>query len=80
MDFKYSMEVQRFKPSGKYYDTVSFGTNKEYMYNISEELQEDVASNKISPYYDYLLTGKLFNSDKDHPNGFPSLTISARCL
>lgn len=76
MDFKYSIAIIRFKPSGKYYDTVSFGTNSEFMYQISDEVKRAVETGLISDYYDYFFDGSLFDGG-EHPNAYPVLIKTA---
>lgn len=72
MEYKYSVELMRFKQSGKYYDTVSYGTNFEHMFQISEQIEADIKSGFMYNGYYYLLTGK--DSDGvDLPNGYPVL-------
>jgi hypothetical protein len=71
-DFKYSVEVQKFKPSGKYIDTVSFGTNSEWFNEVVEEFRKAIINNQIERRADYCLTGKLADGE-DHPNGYPVL-------
>lgn len=77
MEYKYSAELMRFKPSGKYYDTVSFGTNSEHMFQISDEIHECRDCNNISKNYHYLLTGKFFDGS-DMPNGYPVLIVGEK--
>lgn len=69
-DKKYSMEVWKFKQSGKYYDTFYFKTSKEYMYQISEEYDKYLADNPDE--FVHVITGKL-QGGTDHPNAFPLL-------
>lgn len=77
--YKYQMEIWRFKRSGKYYDTIEFNTNSEFMFEISEEFDE-IYNYKSNEFY-YVITGKLVNQDTSsdtwntHPNGFPILKI-----
>lgn len=72
MEFKYSVEVQKFKPSGKYIDTVSFGTNSEWFYEVIDEFRKAIINNQIERQCDYYLSGKL-REGEDHPNGYPVL-------
>ncbi len=72
---KYTMEVIRFKKSGKFYDHIAFETDRDWMYQISEDFEN---AGKEWPHwesFDYLLTGNLFSEELfegyDHPNGFP---------
>lgn len=72
MEYKYSVELMRFKQSGKYYDTVSYGTNFEHMFQISEQIEADIYVGLISDQYYYLLTGKYVDG-YDMTNGYPVL-------
>ena len=72
---KYTMQLIRFRKSGKYYDHISFKTDKEYMYQISDEMRCTLHTE----VYDYMATGYLCTEENpseslgEHPNGFPSL-------
>lgn len=78
MDFKYSLEVIRFKKSGKYYDTVSYGTNSEWLFEVVEQFEKDILNGVIANHYNYMFTGKLHEDcelyeGEDYPNGYPVL-------
>ena len=68
MDFKYSVQLTRFRKGGKYYDDVSFGTNADHVYSIVDEIVKAIESNIISDSYDYLYTGM----DSDGNDTLPS--------
>lgn len=83
-DFVYTVEVIRIGKNGKYYDTISFGTNSEHMWQIMEELEYAIVNRQVSSCYDYFLTGKLYNDElfqgEDLPNGYPVLVKSNEVL
>lgn len=76
-EFKYHVEVIRFKPSGKFYDHVSFGTDSEWMFDIVDEITQQASTGIISNSFDYMITGQWGDSDEDLysggdlPNGHP---------
>lgn len=76
------LEVQRFKPSGKYYDTVYFETDKDSWYEASEEFRrvlleddDDGSDHKYSNFH-ILLTGE--GHDEGFPMMFPLFHIQTR--
>lgn len=68
MDYKYHIELMRFKLSGKYYDTVSFGTNSDTVNGVIDEILVQCHRNIISQDFDYLITGKGFPDDQGYPH------------
>lgn len=48
MDYKYHIELLRFKLSGKYYDTVTFGTNNDTVNDVIDEILVQAHRNIIS--------------------------------
>lgn len=68
MDFEYSIELIRFKKSGKYYDTVTFGTNSDLVFQVCDEIKAAFESNQISREFDYMITGEGFPD-----TGYPAL-------
>ncbi|QDP52616.1 MAG: hypothetical protein Unbinned2480contig1002_23 [Prokaryotic dsDNA virus sp.] len=68
MEFKYNIELIRFKKSGKYYDTVTFATNSNMVFDVSDEIEEAFNSNVISQEFDYMITGEGFPD-----TGYPAL-------
>ena len=68
MEFKYSIELIRFKKSGKYYDTVTFGTNSDQVFQVCDEVSNSFKHNVISQEFDYLITGNGFPD-----TGYPAL-------
>lgn len=67
MNYKYHIELMRFKLSGKYYDTVSFGTNSLAVFEVSDEIKAAFNSNQISQHFDYLITGEGFAEGQGYP-------------
>lgn len=67
MDYEYHIELMRFKPSGKYYDTVTFGTNSKAVFEVSDEIKAAFNSNQIPQYFDYLITGEGFPEGQGYP-------------
>ena len=68
MEYKYSIELMRFKKSGKYYDSVTFGTNCDQVWQVSDEVKIAFEINMISQEFDYLITGSGFPD-----TGYPAL-------
>lgn len=68
MEHKYSVELIRFKKSGKYYDTVTFATNSNQVWQVSEEIESAFNCNQISQEFDYMITGEGFPD-----TGYPAL-------
>jgi hypothetical protein len=76
MEFKYHVELLRFKPSGKWYDNVSFGTNAESIPQLVEEIEKALDRALIEATFDYLITGKEHSDyglylGKDLSFGYP---------
>lgn len=63
MEYEYYVEVIRFKRSGKYYDTVSFGTNSNTVNEVIDEI-----TNILSQDFDYLITGEGFPDGQGYPH------------
>lgn len=74
MEFKYSIELMRFKNSGKFYDTVTFGTNSDQVWQVAGEVKNAFFKNVISQDFDYLITGVGFPD-----TGYPHLLKLNSC-
>ena len=65
----YEIELQYFKPSGKYYTSGTYSTSHIQMYKVHEEVEKMKKDNKLPG-----ITGNEFtiyiNAEK-HPNGLP---------
>lgn len=77
MDYQYSVELIRFKPSGKYYDQVGFATDSSFIFEIADEIRQRAAVGLISDSFDYLITGREYEEGDtfagvDLPNGHPA--------
>ena len=68
MDYEYHIELMRFKPSGKYYDTVTFGTNCSTVNDVIDEILKQAIKNIISREFDYLITGNGFPDGQGYPH------------
>lgn len=68
MDYEYHIELMRFKLSGKYYDTVTFGTNHYTVNGVIEEILKQAHRNIISQEFDYLITGEGFPDGQGYPH------------
>lgn len=68
MDYKYHIELMRFKLSGKYYDTVTFGTNNDTVNKVIDEILVQAHRNVISQEFDYLITGEGFPEGQGYPH------------
>ena len=68
MDYKYYIELMRFKLSGKYYDTVTFGTNQYTVNDVIDEILVQAHKNIISQEFDYLITGNGFDDGQGYPH------------
>lgn len=64
---KFKVEVQRFKTTGKYYDTSCYETGEISFYKVIEELSVRRKSERDE--FIWLLTGK------GHPGGHPKLLL-----
>lgn len=70
---KYEVKLTYFKQSGKYYSEGRYETNKEYMYQIVEEvkmlnIEEDLPDIGKTSEFSILVTVA-----DNHPNGYPCL-------
>lgn len=68
MNYKYHIELMRFKLSGKYYDTVTFGTNQFTVNAVIDEILKQAHNNIISQDFDYLITGNGFADGQGYPH------------
>ena len=68
MELKNHDELIRVKKIGKYYDTVTFGTNSDLVFEVCDEIKSAFKSNLISQSFDYMITGEGFTD-----TGYPAL-------
>lgn len=69
----YEVELQYFKRNGKYYCNGEYKTDKAYMFEISDEVNQMKVENKLPGVQgnEWII---YVNAPK-HPNGFPVLII-----
>ena len=67
-DEKHSIELIRFKHSGKFYDKISFETKSNQVWQVVDEIELAVSQNKLQGNYDYMITGEGFPD-----TGYPAL-------
>lgn len=63
-----------FKPTGKYYSEGEYETEKQYMYEVYDEVRQK-ADNKTLPGIcgnDWII---LVSVDENHPNSYPCLIM-----
>ena len=77
MDYKYHIELLRFKLRGKYYDTVTFGTNNDTVNDVIDEILVQAHRNIISQEFDYLITGNGFADGQGYPHLVKYTTMKA---
>jgi len=71
---KYKIQLQYFKKSGKYYTDGEYETEKEFMWEISDEIKEMKATRENLPGIGG--TDWIIHVDsKDHPNAYPILIL-----
>lgn len=68
MNYEYHIELMRFKLSGKYYDTVTFGTNQYTVNDVIDEILIQAQADVISQDFDYLITGNGFADGQGYPH------------
>ena len=67
---RYKLTIQRFKQSGKYYDTTEFATDATFIDDVAEEIKAAKQSGELPDEFIYLITGE------GHPDGFPKLILN----
>lgn len=66
---RYSLTVQRFTKSGKYYDNIEFKTDSPFIAQVVEEIKTEVKNGNLSNEFIYLITGE------GHPDNYPQLVL-----
>jgi len=74
---KYTVEIIRFKKSGKFYDYIGYATDSDWFFDLKDEMKRDIREGVLTDSFNYMVTGQLYieeqelYSGEDHPNGFP---------
>lgn len=76
----FTVELQYFKDSGKYYSSGEYQTQKLYMYEIFDEVREMLANGKRPGLVDGANEFHTLVTVPNHPHAHPALIVAERYI
>lgn len=67
---RYTLTVQRFSKSGKFYDNIEIKSDSPFIAQVVEEIKIEIKNGNLSDEFIYLITGE------GHPDSYPQLVLN----